>query len=120
MSSTPKTYTGASLKPQVRGYEDTFSPFKMIEETFFGRNSYGIKVTMTIPPVKLSDAVGAAPKESMSVSPNSDAQEPELPYGMAEIRIPKSIIQMYKDAPYAGNLETIPVLYYEDSLKKKE
>lgn len=36
---------------------------------------------------------------------------PELPYGMVEIRIPKSIIKMYKDSPYAGNLPTMTVLY---------
>ena len=37
--------------------------------------------------------------------------EPVLPYELKEIRIPKSIIKMYKDSPYAGNLPTMTVLY---------
>ena len=38
-------------------------------------------------------------------------EEPLLPYNLTEIRIPKSIIKMYKDSPYAGNLPTMTVLY---------
>ena len=37
--------------------------------------------------------------------------EPELPYGLTEICIPKAIIKMYRDSPYAGNLPTMTVLY---------
>ena len=38
-------------------------------------------------------------------------EEPELPYGLTEIRIPKAIIRMYQSSPYAGNLPTMTVLY---------
>ena len=37
--------------------------------------------------------------------------EPDLPYNLRELRIPKSIIKMYKDSPYAGNLPTMTELY---------
>lgn len=30
-------YPGNQLKDQVRDYEDTFSPFKVLEQTFFER-----------------------------------------------------------------------------------
>lgn len=65
-----------------------------------------------VPVYELKEGEEIQPMSSNLETTNEiSTEEPELPYGLTEIRIPKAIIRMYQSSPYAGNLPTMTVLY---------